>query len=45
MRWNDELPADWERATDHPPVSADAVDPLLLGLDVDDLEVDCADHV
>lgn len=45
MKWNDDLPDDWDAATDDPPVSADAVDPLLLGLDVDDLEVDCADCV
>lgn len=44
MTWNDDLPADWERATDHPPVSADAVDPLHLGVGVRDLVVDLDDH-
>lgn len=39
MRWRDDLPDDWEDVDDDPPVADQPVDPLLLGVDVDELVV------
>ncbi len=43
----DDLADQWARAPDDPPVAArdEDLDPLLLGVDVDDLEVDCAERI
>lgn len=44
MKWRDDLPADWDRASDDPPVSADGLDPRLAAVGLHDLAVDRDEH-
>jgi len=40
MKWRRDLPDDWDEARGSPPVDGETVNPLLLGVGVDDLVVD-----
>lgn len=40
MKWRRDLPDEWEAARERPPVDDAPVDPLLLGVGVDELVVD-----